>query len=165
MATIKLAGNEIQTLGNLPKVGSKAPQFTLTKNDLSETSLSDFSNAKVVLNIFPSIDTAVCATSVRTFNQKAAELKNVKVICVSKDLPFAQKRFCGAEGIENVHVLSDFKTQDFGAQYGLTITTGPLSGLLSRAIVVINEVGIVTYTEQVPDITSEPDYEAVIASL
>lgn len=165
MATIKLAGNEIQTVGNLIEKGSEAPSFTLTKTDLSQSSLSDFEGSKIILNVFPSIDTAVCATSVRVFNQKASNLNNTKVLCISKDLPFAQKRFCGAEGIENVVVLSDFKTPNFGHDYGLTITTGPLEGLLSRAVIVVDEKGKVVYSEQVPDITQEPNYDAALASL
>jgi thiol peroxidase len=165
MATIKLAGNEIQTIGTLISKGEKAPQFVLTKTDLSSASLESFSGHQIILNIFPSVDTSVCATSVRMFNQKAAGLDNTKVLCISKDLPFALKRFCGAEGIENVEVLSDFKSADFGANYGLTITTGPLEGLLSRAVVVINESGEVVYAEQVPDITMEPNYDAALASL
>lgn len=165
MATIKLAGNEIQTVGNLITKGQKAPEFSLTKTDLSHASLKDYAGSKLILNIFPSIDTSVCASSVRVFNQKAAGLDNTKVLCISKDLPFAQKRFCGAEGIENVEVLSDFKSADFGTDFGLTITTGPLAGLLSRAVVVLNENGEVVYSEQVPDITEEPNYDAVLASL
>lgn len=165
MATIKLAGNDIQTVGHLIEKGVKAPSFSLTKTDLSQSTLADYEGSKIILNIFPSIDTAVCATSVRVFNEKAASLHNTKVLCVSKDLPFAQKRFCGAEGIENVVVLSDFKTPSFGNDYGITITTGPLEGLLSRAVIVIDENGTVVYAEQVPDITQEPNYEAALASL
>uniref|UniRef100_UPI0040493E71 thiol peroxidase n=1 Tax=Flavobacterium sp. TaxID=239 RepID=UPI0040493E71 len=165
MATIKLAGNEIQTVGNLIAKGQKAPEFSLTKTDLSHASLKDYAGSKLILNIFPSIDTSVCASSVRVFNQKAAGLDNTKVLCISKDLPFAQKRFCGAEGIENVEVLSDFKSADFGTDFGLTITTGPLAGLLSRAVVVLDENGEVVYAEQVPDITEEPNYDAALASL
>lgn len=165
MSTITLKGNSIQTNGSLPKTGSKAPIFTLVASDLSHKSLSDFAGKKVILNIFPSIDTSTCATSVRTFNEKAASLKNTVVLCISRDLPFAQARFCGAEGIENVQVLSDFATGDFGKNYGLEITTGPLAHLHSRAIVVIDENGDVVYTEQVSEIVDEPNYEAVLNAI
>jgi thiol peroxidase len=165
MATIKLAGNDIETVGDLISKGKKAPDFSLTNTDLSSATLSSFAGSKLVLNIFPSVDTAVCATSVRVFNQKAASLENVKVLNISKDLPFALKRFCGAEGIDNVEVLSDFKSADFGNNYGLTITTGPLAGLLSRAVVVIDDAGNVVYAEQVADIVQEPNYDAALASL
>lgn len=165
MAKITLGGNPIHTAGELPAVGSKAPDFKLVQTDLSEVSLGDFKGMRLVLNIFPSIDTGVCATSVRTFNQKAGELTNTKVLCISKDLPFAQKRFCGAEGIENVVNLSDFKEGAFGKDYGLTITDGPLAGLHSRAIVVVDENGVITHTEQVPEIAQEPNYESALASL
>lgn len=165
MAKITLGGNPIHTAGELPAVGSKAPDFKLVQTDLSEVSLGDYKGTRLVLNIFPSIDTGVCATSVRTFNQKAGELTNTKVLCISKDLPFAQKRFCGAEGIENVVNLSDFKEGAFGKDYGLTITDGPLAGLHSRAIVVVDENGVITHTEQVPEIAQEPNYESALASL
>lgn len=165
MANITLGGNPVHTVGNLPENGTKAPDFTLVKQDLSTTSLADFKGSKVILNIFPSIDTGTCAASVRKFNEKAASLENTKVICVSRDLPFAQTRFCGAEGIANVLTASDFKDGSFGADYGLTITDGPLAGLHSRAVVVINEEGKVVYTEQVPDIKDEPDYDNALASL
>lgn len=165
MANITLGGNPIHTAGELPAVGSKAPDFKLVQTDLSEVSLGDYKGTRLVLNIFPSIDTGVCATSVRTFNQKAGELTNTKVLCISKDLPFAQKRFCGAEGIENVVNLSDFKEGAFGKDYGLTITDGPLAGLHSRAIVVVDENGVITHTEQVPEIAQEPNYESALASL
>lgn len=165
MANIKLAGNPIHTVGTLPTVGSKAIDFKLVKTDLGEVSLSDYQGSKLILNIFPSIDTGVCATSVRTFNEKAAAMKQTKVLCISRDLPFALKRFCGAEGIENVESLSDFKTGAFGNDYGLTIIDGPLQGLHSRVIMVIDENGGVLYTEQVEDIASEPNYEAALAVL
>ena len=165
MANIKLGGNPIHTVGTLPKVGSKAIDFKLVKTDLGEVSLSDYQGSKLILNIFPSIDTGVCATSVRTFNEKAAAMKQTKVLCISRDLPFALKRFCGAEGIENVESLSDFKTGAFGNDYGLTIIDGPLQGLHSRVIMVIDENGGVLYTEQVEDIASEPNYEAALAVL
>jgi thiol peroxidase len=165
MATITLGGNPIHTNGELPKVGSKAPDFKLVKTDLSVASLSDFAGSKLVLNIFPSVDTGVCATSVRTFNQKASTLENTKVLCISRDLPFAQKRFCGAEGIENVENLSDFKTGSFGENYGLTMTEGPLAGLHSRVVIVVDENGVVTHAQQVPEIADEPDYETALAVL
>lgn len=132
--------------------------FELLKTDLSTVKLSDFAGKKIILNIFPSIDTGTCATSVRKFNTKANELENTVVLCVSRDLPFAQKRFCGAEGLENVHPLSDFRTGKFGDDYGLTITTGPLAGLHSRVVIVINENGEIIYTEQVSEIADEPNY-------
>ena len=165
MASITLGGNPIHTQGELPKAGSKAPNFNLIKTDLSSTSLSDYAGSKLVLNIFPSIDTGVCATSVRTFNQKASSLENTKVLCISRDLPFAQKRFCGAEGLENVENLSDFKTGSFGDAYGLTIVDGPLAGLHSRVVIVLDENGMVTYAEQVPEIAQEPNYELALAAL
>jgi len=165
MATITLGGNPIHTNGELPKVGSKAPDFQLVKTDLSLASLNDFAGSKLVLNIFPSVDTGVCATSVRTFNQKASTLENTKVLCISRDLPFAQKRFCGAEGIENVENLSDFKTGSFGENYGLTMTEGPLAGLHSRVVIVVDENGIVTHAQQVPEIADEPNYETALAAL
>ena len=165
MATVKLKGNEIHTSGNLPQKGSKAPDFTMIKDDLSSASLSDFKGQNLVLNIFPSVDTGTCAASVRRFNEEAANLDNTKVLCISRDLPFAQQRFCGAEGIDNVVMLSDFKTGDFGKTYGLNLLDGPLAGLHSRCIVVINSEGDVVYTEQVPDIVDEPDYEAAKEAL
>ena len=165
MATVTLKGGEINTIGTLPEVGASAPDFTLTKNDLSEVSLADYSGQKVVLNIFPSIDTGTCAQSVRTFNKEAASLKNTKVLCVSKDLPFAQARFCGAEGIEAVETLSDFKDGNFGEAYQVTFADGPLKALHSRAVVVIDEAGKVAYAEQVPEIVDEPNYSAALAAL
>lgn len=165
MAQITLKGNSINTTGELPKVGEKAPDFSLTGVDLSRKSLADFAGSKLVLNIFPSVDTGTCATSVRNFNKTSAELENTKVLCISRDLPFAQGRFCGAEGIENVVMLSDFATGEFGNNYGLTIENGPLANLHSRCIVVINENGEVTYTEQVPEIVNEPNYEEALKAL
>lgn len=164
MATVTLKGNKFNTLGTLPKVGEKAPAFTLVKADLSESTLADFSGSKLILNIFPSVDTGTCATSVRTFNQKATELNNTKVICVSADLPFAAARFCGAEGIENVSTGSTFRGS-FGEDYGVAFADGPLAGLLSRSVVVIDEKGVVVYNEQVAETTEEPDYSAAIAAL
>ena len=165
MASITLKGNSIHTSGELPKVGTQAPDFTLVKTDLSKSSLSDYKGSKVILNIFPSIDTGTCAASVRQFNQEAAELDNTKVLCISRDLPFAQGRFCGAEGIENVINLSDFATGDFGKKYGLQIIDGPLAHLHSRAVIVLNESGKVVYTEQVPEIVEEPNYKAALEAL
>lgn len=165
MASITLGGNPIHTNGELPSVGSKAPQFQLVQNDLSVASLENFAGNKLVLNIFPSIDTGTCATSVRTFNAKASALENTKVLCISRDLPFAQKRFCGAEGLENVINLSDFKTGSFGKDYGLEITDGPLAGLHSRVVIIIDENGTIKYTEQVAEIADEPNYEAALAVL
>ncbi len=164
MAQITFKGSPIQTCGELPAKGTAAPDFTLVKQDLSETVLSDYKGKKLVLNIFPSIDTGVCAMSVRQFNEKAAALKNSVVLCVSMNLPFAQARFCGAEGIKSVVTASAFRSA-FGEHYGVTIAEGPLAGLLSRAVVVINESGKVIYTEQVPEIAQEPDYTAALAAL
>ena len=165
MAKVNLKGNPLNTNGDLPQVGEKAPNFNLKKTDLSNTQLSDFAGSNIILNIFPSIDTATCAASVRQFNQRAASLQNTKVLCVSRDLPFAQKRFCGAEGIENVDTASDFATGDFGKNYGLELIDGPLAALHARAIVVIDSNGVVKYTELVPDIVDEPNYDAAIAAV
>lgn len=163
MATITLQGNPLETCGELPAVGSAAPAFTLTKTDLSDVTLQDFAGKTVILNIYPSVDTGVCAASTRKFNELASGKADVAVLCVSADLPFAHNRFCGAEGLDNVVSLSDFRNKDFGNAYGVTITTGVLAGLLSRAIVVIKD-GNVAYTEQVPEIAQEPDYDAALAS-
>lgn len=165
MAQITLKGNPVNTLGTLPKVGTKAPDFTLVKDDLSTKSLSDYAGKKVILNIFPSIDTGTCAASVRRFNAEASGLDNTVVLCISKDLPFAQARFCGAEGLKDVHNLSDFRTGQFGKDYGVEIVDGPLAGLESRAVVVVNEEGDVIYTQQVGEIVDEPNYETVLALL
>ena len=165
MAVITLGGNPIHTSGELPKSGTKAPPFTLVKDDLSVVTLNDFSGSKVIMNIFPSVDTDVCATSVRKFNEQASGLSNTKVLCISRDLPFAQKRFCGAEGLENIINLSDFREGSFGKSYGLEITDSVFTGLHSRAVVVIDENGTVLYSEQVPEIASEPNYEAALAAL
>lgn len=165
MATITLKGNTINTIGNLPKPGTKAPDFKLTAVDLSTKSLTDFNGKNIILNIFPSVDTGTCATSVREFNKKAADLENTVVLCISKDLPFAQARFCGAEGIENVVMLSDFTTGNFGKDYELEITNGPLAYLHSRAIVIVDVNGNVTYTEQVSEIVNEPNYDAALKAI
>ncbi len=163
MAQITLRGNPINTVGELPGVGSSAPSFTLTGTDLGEVGNDQFSGKAVVLNIFPSVDTPVCAASVRTFNERAAA-SGVAVLCVSNDLPFAQKRFCGAEGIENVTTASAFRSS-FGEDFGITIADGPMAGLLGRAVVVIRADGNVSYTELVPEIGTEPDYDAALAAL
>ncbi len=165
MASITLGGNPAETSGSLPKIGTKAPNFKLTVSDLSSQVLSDFEGHKVVLNVFPSVDTGVCATSIRTFNKEAAEMENTKVLCISRDLPFAQARFCGAEGIDNVMMLSDFKDGSFGKAYGLDIVNGAFEGLHSRCVIVLDENGIVKYTEQVPEIGEEPNYKASLYAL
>ena len=165
MAAITLGGNPINTSGELPKIGSKLADFKLVKNDLSVATLGDYAGKKLVLNIFPSIDTGTCATSVRKFNESASKLENTKVLCISRDLPFAQKRFCGAEGLENVVNLSDFQEGSFGKANGLEIVDGVLAGLHSRSVIVVDEKGMVSYTEQVPEIANEPNYEAALASL
>lgn len=165
MSKITLKGNVINTIGELPKVGEKAKDFSLVKSDLSRVGLDSFKGSKLVLNIFPSLDTGTCAASVRYFNKAAADLQNTKVLCISRDLPFAQSRFCGAEGIENVVTLSDYATGEFGKNYGLEIVDGPLQGLHSRAVVVIDEVGKVVYKQQVPEIVDEPDYSEVLDAL
>ena len=165
MATITLKGHPITTNGELPTVGEQAPAFELTALDLSTKSLNDFVGTNLILNIFPSVDTGTCAASVRNFNKTAADLDNTKVLCISRDLPFAQNRFCGAEGIENVVMLSDFNAGQFGKDYGLEINVGPMNGLHSRCIVVINPEGKVIYTEQVAETVDEPNYEAALASL
>jgi thiol peroxidase len=161
MAQITLKGMAIHTSGNLPKTGDKAPDFSLTRTDLSDVSLKDFSGKKVVMNIFPSVDTAVCSTSVRKFNAEVNNFANSVVLCISRDLPFALERFCGAEGLSNVIPLSELRTLDFGERYGLRIIDGPLAGLLARAIVVLDETQKVIYTQLVPEIVQEPDYQSV----
>lgn len=164
MSTITLKGNNVTTTGTLPEVGSQLKDFTLVKDDLSEKSLADYKGKKLVLNIFPSIDTGICAASARKFNEEATSLDNTIVINVSKDLPFALKRFCAAEGLNNVENLSDFRGS-FGTDYGVTIMDSGMKGLLSRAVVVANEDGQIIYTEQVPEIAQEPDYVAALAAL
>ena len=162
MAKITFKGNPINTVGTLPAVGSKAPDFKLTKTDLSDVSLKDFAGKKVILNIFPSIDTGVCATSMKKFNEQAAQLPNAVVVGVSRDLPFAHKRFCGAESIDKVQTGSALRDDSFARGYGVTMTEGPLAGLFSRAVVVIDGQGKVVYAEQVPEITQEPDYAKAV---
>jgi len=165
MATITLKGTAIETCGTLPAKASAAPPFTLVKTDLAEVTLADYAGKKIVLNIFPSIDTPVCAASVRQFNKAAGELANTVVLCISADLPFAHTRFCETDGLKNVEPLSVFRSPAFGKDYGVTITTGPIAGLLSRAIVIIGTDGKVLYTEQVPEIAQEPNYDAALAAL
>ncbi|QXP54838.1 thiol peroxidase [Cellulophaga sp. HaHa_2_95] len=165
MAVVTLKGNKLNTIGSLPAVGTSAPSFTLTKNDLSAADLSQYKGKKVVLNIFPSVDTGTCAQSVRQFNTEASELKDTVVLCISKDLPFAQARFCGAEGLSNVEMLSDFKDGNFGTNYGLSFADGPLAPLLSRSVVVLNEEGNVIYTEQVAETVDEPNYKAALEAI
>lgn len=164
MAEITLKGNKINTVGELPKTGSKAPDFTLVGTDLGEKSLNDFSG-KIVLNIFPSLDTPTCATSVRKFNEKAASLADTTVLCISRDLPFAHGRFCTTEGIDKVVNLSDFRTCKFGKDYQLDIVDGPLAGLHSRVVIVLDENKNIVYTEQVPEIVDEPNYDAAIEAV
>jgi thiol peroxidase len=165
LTRITLKGNPINTVGKLPALGSAAPDFKLTAADLSDKSLADFKGKKIVFNIFPSLDTSVCAMSVRRFNQLAADQKDTVVLCASADLPFAHGRFCAAEGIKNVVTLSDFRHKEFGERYGVRIVDGPLAGLLSRAVIVIDKSGKVRYTEQVPEIGQEPDYDSALKHL
>ncbi len=166
MAKITLKGNPVNTIGELPKSGNKAPCFELVSTDLSSKKLNDFAGSKLVLNIFPSLDTPTCAASVRKFNELATAMGDTKVLAISKDLPFAHSRFCTSEGIENVLNLSGFKCESsFGKDYGVEIIDGPLAGLYSRAIVIIDENGNVTYTQQVPEIVDEPNYDEVLKAL
>lgn len=164
MATTAFKGTPVKTSGELPGVGSKAPAFTLVKGDLSDLTLDELAGRRVVLNIFPSVDTGTCATSVRKFNELAGKLDNTTVVCVSKDLPFAAARFCGAEGLDNVVTASDFRG-GFDDAYGIKQLEGPLKGLLGRAVVVIDTDGTVKYTQLVDEISTEPDYDAAIAAL
>jgi thiol peroxidase len=165
MSTVTLQGNPINTSGTLPKIGTKAPDFQLIKNDLSSVTLENYKEKCLILNIFPSIDTGTCAQSVRQFNTELNKQENVSVLCISRDLPFAQARFCGAEGLKNVETLSDFNDNSFGKAYGLDFIDGPLNGLHSRAVVVINKEGNIIYTEQVSEIANEPNYNAVFEAL
>ncbi len=162
MATITLKGKDIHTSGDLPKTGTPAPDFTLTKTDLTDVSLKDYKGSRIVLNIFPSIDTSVCSNSVRKFNAEASSLENTVILCISRDLPYAHKRFCGAEGLDKVISLSELRDDSFSRAYGVRITDGPMAGLLARAVVVIDENGNIIYTQQVPDIGMEPDYESAL---
>lgn len=165
MAKVTLKGNPVNTSGELPPKGASAPDFTLVKSDLSEETLSALKGKKVVLNIFPSIDTGTCAKSVRTFNEKASSLDNTVVLCISKDLPFAMSRFCGAEGIDQVVSLSAFRNAGFAKDYGVEILDGPLKGLIARSIVVLDEDGKICHTQLVNEIVDEPDYESALAAL
>ena len=165
MAEFKLKGNTFNTIGNLPAVGADAPDTTLTGADLSDIKLGDYKGKKVVLNIFPSLDTAVCAASVRRFNEEASKLDNTVVVCVSMDLPFAMGRFCTTEGLENVVSASDFRNRAFAKEYGVLITDGPLKGLCARSVVVVNAEGDVAHTELCAETTEEPNYEAALAAL
>lgn len=165
MSTVTFQGNPVAVSGQFPQVGQAAADFTLTDGDLNDIKLADFKGQKVLLNIFPSVDTGTCATSVRTFNEKAAALSNTKVICVSMDLPFALGRFCGAEGIENVQSASAFRNSDFLNAYGVALSDGPLRGLAARAVVGIDEQGKVVYSQLVAELTDEPAYDAAIAAL
>ncbi|GAC03248.1 thiol peroxidase [Paraglaciecola chathamensis] len=164
MSTVTLKGNPFNTVGVLPSVGESAADFRLVKTDLSETTLADYKGSRLVLNIFPSVDTPTCAMSVRKFNEQVSQLENTKVLCVSADLPFAAARFCGAEGIDNVATGSSFRGT-FGTDYGVEFVDGPLKGLLSRSVVVLDESGKVIYTEQVSETADEPDYDAAVAAL
>lgn len=165
MAEITLHGETIETVGELPAVGTEAPPFTLTTTDMSDVSLGDFVGKTVVLNVFPSVDTSVCAASVRRFNEIAGSREDTVVLCISADLPFAHGRFCEAEGLVDVMPLSTFRSPVFGQDYGVAVATGPVTGLMSRAIVIVDGAGKVVYTEQVPEIGQEPDYDAVLAAL
>jgi thiol peroxidase len=165
MATITSRGETVETSGELPGVGAMAPDFSLRRSDLSPVSLADFAGSRLVLNIFPSIDTPTCAKSVRQFNERAASMPNTRILCVSADLPFALTRFCGAEGIENVETASVYRAPEFGQDYGLYMAEGRLGGLLARAVVVVDENGRIIHSELVPEIAQEPDYDAVLAAL
>lgn len=165
MATITLGGNPTHTNGELPKVGTPAPDFKLAATDLTQISLEDYKGKRIVMNIFPSVDTGVCAASVRHFNKDASTLEDTAVLCISRDLPFAQARFCGAEGLENVATLSDFKDGSFGKEYGLEIADGAFAGLHSRVVIVLDADHNIIYSEQVSEIGQEPDYEAALSSL
>jgi len=165
MAKITFKGSPVATAGDLPRVGAEAPEFTLVNTDLGDVSLHDYKGQKVVLNIFPSVDTSVCAASVRKFNDEASKRDNTTVLCISRDLPFAHARFCGAEGLDKVILLSEYKDEVFSQNYGVKMVDGPLAGLLSRAVVVVDENGKVVHSEQVDDIVNEPDYDAALKVL
>lgn len=165
MEQITLGGKPVQTLGTLPAIGTKAPDFELVKNDMSKVSLRDFAGIRLVLNVFPTLETGICSASIRRFNQEAASLENTKVLCISRDLPQTQARFCGAEGIKNAITLSDFASGKFGRDYQLLMVDGNWADLLSRSVIVLDENNKVIYTEQVPEIGQEPNYEAALASL
>ena len=165
MANITLKGNPVTTCGDLPAVGSSAPDFSLSASDLSLVNRSNFAGKKIVMNVFPSIDTPVCATSVKKFNEQAASLDNTVVLCISRDLPFAHKRFCGTEELENVVPLSMYRSNEFGTSYGVEMSDGPLEGLFARAIIVLDQDGKVLHNELVGEIADEPNYEAALKSL
>lgn len=165
MSQITLNDKKVNTYGNLPEMGEKAPHFELVRSDLSEGTLKDFKGKRVIMNIFPSIDTNVCATSVKNFNERASKLNNTVILCISRDLPFAQKRFVDDEGLKNVTNLSDFRQRDFGKDYGVEMMDGPMAGLLSRVVIVLDEEGKVLHSQQVPDIGEEPDYLSALKSL
>ena len=164
-STVTLGGNPVEVAGNFPRKGDIAPAFSLVGNDLSDVPLKQFSGKRKILNIFPSIDTPTCATSVRNFNKRASELPNTVVLCISVDLPFAQKRFCGAEGLNNVITLSTMRGREFLKDYGVEIATGPLVGVAARAVVVLDDQNRVLHSELVSEIKSEPDYDAAIKAL
>lgn len=165
MATITLKGNPMQTSGDLPEVGKAAPDFTVTKTDLSDLRLKDLRGKRVILNVFPSLDTPVCSKTVRTFNEQASQLNNTSILCISADLPFAQKRFCTTENLNGVIPVSVFRNPSFAEQYGLAIISGPLLGLLARAVIVVDEKGKITYTELINEVSHEPNYQAAIQVL
>lgn len=165
MSTVFFKGEPIPTAGHVPEVGKMAPGFVLTDKSLKDKTLSEFLGKTLILNIFPSIDTGTCAASVHAFNRAASMLERTVVLCISMDLPFAQSRFCGAEGLEDVITLSAFRHTDFGQHYGVTILEGPLKGLFSRAVIVLNPEGRIIYTEHVAEITQEPDYATALASV
>ena len=165
MATITIKGTPFTTSGELPNVGTKAANVRLVNTELADVQLSDYQGQKLVLNIFPSVNTGVCAQSVRTFNEEASELDNTKVLCISRDLPFALSAFCGAEGIDKVETLSDFRYRDTGEHYGMELQNGPFQGLLARSVVVLDEEGMVKYQELVPEIADEPNYKAALEAL
>ncbi len=165
MSQITIKDKKINTYGRLPEIGEKAPHFELVRADLSGATLQDFKGKRVIMNIFPSVDTHVCATSVRNFNERASKLNNTEILCISRDLPFAQKRFLDDEGLKNITNLSDFRQGDFGKDYGVEMLDGPWAGLLSRVVIVLDEEGKVLHTQQVPDIDEEPDYLSALKSL
>lgn len=162
MTTVTFQGNPVQLCGDLPEIGKPAPKFGGVKADLTTVHLPEYLGRRVLLNIFPSLDTPVCAASVRRFNKEASSLANTVVLCVSKDLPFAQTRFCSVEGLDNVTALSVFRCRHFDERYGLSMADGPLKGLLARAVIIVNEEGNIVYEQLVPEITQEPDYEAAL---
>ena len=165
MSKITMGGNTVHTIGEMPEKGKELPDFSLVRKDLSAASLNDFKGKRVVMNIFPSVDTGVCATSVRKFNERASELNNTAVLCISRDLPFAQARFCGAEGLDRVEMLSDFRNGEFGKKYGVELTDGPFQNLHARAVIVADENGKVIHSQLVNEIGEEPNYDSAIEAL